>query len=219
MNLKETLISSLFVHLILLLVVAAVASHTTSRGLKNIISVDLTRKDGKDLPAAGIDSAEKPPMASTPPSDAEASRPEQAVKDPPQESIIPEPERKSETVNPPARSGGFTSLEDYHRFVMLHKQIFSQTAGARVNELLNEAFKVNKRDFYGGTAVVYIKFGPDGKLSDVLVDSASPELKAFLEEIGWDAMPPPAAYSLRSTGMQVQFAVHEGYLSFNINAL
>lgn len=222
MNLKETLISSFFFHLILLLVMAAVASYTTgfSGGLQNIVSVDLTREDSKDLPTAGIDSAEKPPTASTPPSDAEVSLPKQAAKYPPEESEkILEPEKKSEAEKPPAQGGGFTSLEDYHRFVMLHKQIFGQKAGARVNELLGEALKVNKRDFFGGTAVVNLKFGSDGKLSDVLVDSASPGLKAFLEGIGWEAIPTPAVYSLRSTEVRIEFAVLEGYLSFNINTL
>ncbi len=222
MDLKETLISSFFFHLILLLAMAAIASYTAglSGRIQNIVSVDLTREDSKDLAAAGTVSPEKPPAVSTPASDADASLPEQAEKNLLAESgKFQEPEKKSEAENPPAPGGGFASLEDYHRFIMLHKQIFGQQARVRVNELLGEAFKANKREFYGGTAVVYLKFGPDGRLNDVLVDSASPELKAFLEEVGWDAVPAPAAYSLRSTGVQVEFAVHEGYLSFNINAL
>ncbi len=220
MDIRETVISSLFFHLILLLVVAAVASHTTSGGLQNIVSVDLSREDSKDLSAAGIDTTGKLPAVSSPPSDAEASLPEQAAKNPPEESErIPEPEGKSEAINPPAPTGGFASLEDYHRFVMLHEQIFGQQAGARVNELLSEAFKVNTREFYGGTAIVYLKFGADGRLSHVVVDSASPELKAFLEEVRWDAVPPPATYSLPATGVHLKFTVLEGYLSFNIDTL
>ncbi len=221
MNLKETIISSFFFHLILLLVMTAVASTTGfSEGLQNIVSVDLTREESKDLHAAGVHSAEKPPTASTPASDGDVSLPEQAAKNSPEKSEeMPETDKKSETEKPPAQIGGFTSLEDYHRFVMFHKQIFGQKAGARVNELLEEALKVNEREFFGGTAVVNLKYGSDGKLSDVIVDSASPGLKAFLEEIDWEAIPTPAAYSLRSTGVRIEFAVLEGYLSFNINTL
>lgn len=221
MNLKETLISSFFFHLILLLVMAAVASTAGfSGGLQNIVSVDLTREDSKDLHAAGIDSAEKPPTASSPASDGDVSLPEQAAKNPPEKSEeMPLPEKKAETEKPQAQAGGFTSLEDYHRFIMFHKQIFRQKARARVNELLGEALKVNEREFFGGTAVVNLRYGSDGKLSDVLVDSASPGLKAFLEEIGWEAIPTPAFYSLQSTGVRIEFAVLEGYLSFNINTL
>lgn len=221
MNLKETLISSSFFHLILLLVMAAVASTTSfSGGLQNIVSVDLTREDSKDLHTAGIDSAEKPPAASTLPPDADVSLPEQAAKNPPEESEkMPEPEKKSEDKKTPVQGWGFTSLEDYHRFVMFHKQIFGQKARARVNELLGAALEVNEREFFGGTAVVNLKFGSDGKLSDVIVDSASPGLKAFLEEIGWEAIPTPAFYSLQSTGVRIEFAVLEGYLSFNVNTL
>jgi hypothetical protein len=217
MDLKETVISSFFFHLILLLLMAAVASYTTvTAGLQNI-TVDLTGGVSKDQLADSMDS-ETPPAVSTPPADAELSSPEEAAKEPPRESEkIPEPEKKAEAENPPAQKEG-VSLEEYHRFIMLHKQIFRQKAGTRLNELLGEAFKVNTREFFGGSAVVYLKFGPDGKLSDVLVDSASPELKAFLEEIGWDAIPPPAVFSLRSTGVKIDFAVLEGYLSFNINA-
>ncbi len=221
MNLKETLISSFFFHLILLLVMAAVAGSTGfSWDRQNIVSVDLAREDSKNLHAAGSDSAEKSPAASTPPSDGDVSLPEQAVKNPHEESEeMPASEKKSETEKPQAQARGFTSLEDYHRFIMFHKQIFGQKAGDRVNELLGKALTVNEREFFGGTAVVNLKFGSDGKLSEVLVDSASPELKAFLEEIGWEAIPTPAFYSLQSTGVRIEFAVLEGYLSFNINTL
>ncbi len=225
-NLKETLISSLFFHLILFLLIALVASHTTdfSGGFQNIVSVDLTR----DLPGAGTDSADKPPVASIQPSSEEASLLDQAVNSPSEESKkVPEPEKRPDTITDPAKienaekpsaqTGGFTSMGDYYRFIMLHKQIFRQKAGASVNELIGEALKVNKREFFGGTAIVSLKYGPDGKLSGVLVDSASPELKAFLEEVAWGPVPEPAAYSLGYSGVQIEFTVHEGYLSFKID--
>ena len=108
-------------------------------------------------------------------------------------------------------------MEDYYRFITVHKKIFGQKAGAKVNELLGEALKVNQRVFYGGTAIVSLTFGSDRKLSGVVVDSASPELKAFLEEFGWDAVPAPAAYLGNS--VQIEFTVLEGYMSFKVNAL
>ena len=154
----------------------------------------------------------------------------QAVNSPAEESKeTPEPEKKVEAITdsakienaekPPVQTRGFTSMEAYSQFIMMHKKIFGQKAGARVNELLGEALKVNKREFYGGTAIVSLKFGADGNLSEVLVDSASPELKAFFEEISWVAMPSPAQYSLSFTGVQIEFTVLEGYMSFKINAL
>ena len=229
MNLKESIISSFFFHLILFLLIAAVSSYTTgfSGGRQNIVSVDLTMEE-KDLPDAGIDSADEPPRAGR--RSEEVSLSSQAVNSPPEESKeTPEPEKKVEAITdpakienaekPPAQTGGFTSMEAYYQFIMMHKKIFGQKAGARVNELLGEAFKVNKRHFYGGTAIVSLKFGSDGNLSEVLVDSASPELKAFLEEISWVAVPAPAAYSLGFTGVQIEFTVLEGYMSFKIDAL
>jgi len=158
------------------------------------------------------------------------SLPDQAAGNPPKESKqIPEPEKKAEAPpepakieeaeKPPVANERFTSLEAYHQFIMLHKQIFRQQAGVSINELLDRALRVNKREFYGGTAIVSLKFGPDRKLDEVLVNSASPELKAFLEEFSWDAIPAPAAYSLGNSGVQIEFSVLEGYMSFNINAL
>jgi len=227
-NLRETLISSIFFHLILFLIIAAVASHTTrfSGGFQNIISVGLT----KDLPSAGTDSSDEPPVVSSPPSNEKVSVSDQAVTSSPEESkTIPEPEKKPEAITdpakientekPPAQRGGFTSLQDYYRFIMLHKQIFRQKAGARVSELIGEALKVNTREFFGGTAIVSLKYGPDGRLSGVFVDSASPELKAFLEEIAWSPVPAPASYSVGYYGVQIAFTVLEGYLSFKIDAL
>ena len=227
-NLKDTLISSLFIHLILFWIIAAVASHTTgfSAGFQNIVLVDLA----KDLPAAGTGSSDEPSVVSSPPSNEKVSLSDQAVNIPPEEpKAIPEPEKKPEAITDPAKvenaektppqRGGFASLQDYYRFIMVHKQIFRQRAGASVNELMGEALKVNTREFFGGTAIVSLKYGPDGRLSGVLVDSTSPELKAFLEEIAWGPVPAPASYSLGSYGVQIQFTVLEGYLSFKIDAL
>jgi hypothetical protein len=207
------------------------ASYTTgfSGGRQNVVSVDLTMEE-KDLPDAGIDSTVEPPLTSSPPPSEEVSLSDQAVNSPPEESKeTPEPEKKAEAITdpakienaekPPAQTGGFTSMEAYYQFIMVHKKIFGQKARASVNELLGEALKVNKRQFYGGTAVVSLKFGPDGSLSEVLVDSASPELKAFLEEISWVSVPAHAQYSLGFTGMQIEFTVLEGYMNFKIDVL
>ena len=230
MNLKETIISSLFLHLIFFLLVIAVSSNTSgfSGGLQNIVPLNLTIEDSKDLPSAGSDSADEPHLAASRPSNEEEGLSDQAVNEPPEESEkIQEPEKKAGAITdpakienaekPPAKRVGFTSLEDYYHFIMLHRQIFGQKAGARVNELLGEAFKVNKGVFYGGTAIVSLKFGSDHKLSGVLVDSTSPELKAFLEEVGWAAVPAPAAYLGNS--VQIEFTVLEGYMSFKVNTL
>lgn len=229
MNLKETIISSLFFHLILFLLMIAVSNYTTGfGGIQKIVSLDLAMEESKDQPAARSYSAEEQLLKSGLPSDDGISLPDQAVSNHPEESIkIPEPEKKAESSadpakiekaeNPSLQKEGFTSLEAYYQFIILHKKIFAQQAGARVNKLLGEAFKVNKREFYGGTAIVRLTFGPDGKLNEVLVDSVSAELKTFLEEIGWGFVPAPAAYSLGYTTVQIEFAVREGFMSFNIN--
>jgi hypothetical protein len=230
MNIKESIISSSFIHLILILLIVAASTYTTgiSGGLQNMISVDLTMEE-KDLPEAGNETAEEPALTPDLPPSEEVSLSDQAA--PPEElKETPEPEKKAETVtepvkkientaNPPAQTGGFTSMEAYYQFMMMHKKIFGQKAGARVNELLGEAFKVNKRHFYGGTAIVSLKFGADGNLREALVDSTSPELKAFLEEISWSAVPAPAQYSLKFTGVKIEFTVLEGSMSFKIDML
>ncbi len=232
MNLNETIISSFFGHLILLLLMMAVSDYMTHvpRDIQKIVSVDLEREDSYVPPAAATASKDVPTPNSSLHSDEKMSLPEQAAANPPEESKqIPEPKKKAEPLAEapkiedgkklPVPREGFTSLEAYHQFIMLHKKIFSQQAGARVNELLDGALKTNKREFYGGTAIVSLKFGPDRKLDEVLVNSASPELKAFLEEIGWGAIPAPSSYSLGNTGVQIEFSVLDGYMSFNVNAL
>jgi hypothetical protein len=231
-NLSETIISSFFFHLIVFLLIMGVSAYTTrmSGNMQRIVSVDLATEDITVPPAAPSVTEDRPSPVSTRPSDEQMSLPDQAAANPPEETKnmaepekkaepTPEPAKIEEAETPPVAKEGQTSLADYLQFVMLHKNIFRQRAGARVNELLGEALKVNKREFYGGTAIVSLQYGPDGKLTNVLVDSASPELKAFLEEIGWDALPPPAKYSLRYAGVQIEFTVLEGYMSFNINAL
>ena len=207
---------------------AAASSYTTgfSGGPQNVVSVDLAMEE--DLPAAALDSADEPPLTSGPPASEEVSSPDQAVSSPPEESKeTPEPEKEAETVTepakvenaekPPAQTGGSTSMAAYYQFILMHKKIFVQKARTRVNEHLGEALKVNKRHFYGGTGIVTLKFGPDGNLSEVLVDSESPELKAFLEEISWVNVPAPG-YSLGFTGVRIEFTVSEGYMNSTIDA-
>lgn len=230
MNLNESIISSFFFHTMLILLMAVAASYTTglSGGPQNVVSVDLTLEE-KALPDAGSKSSDEPPLTAGPPPSDEASLPSQAVSSPPEEpKKAPAPEKKVEAATDPAKientetplpkTGGFTSMEAYQQFIMMHKKIFGQKAGARVNELLGEALKTNKRDFFGGTAIVSLKFRPDGNLSEVTVDSSSPELKAFFEEISWVGIP-PAQYSLGFTGVQIEFTVLEGYMSFKIDEL
>jgi hypothetical protein len=220
MDLKETIISSFFGHIMLLLLMAAVSSYSAglSGNPRNVVSVDLIMEK-TDLPEA----ADEPLLTSS----EEISLPDQTVKIPSEEAM-PEPEKEVETSaeppkiaeaeKPPVQPRDF-SMEEYYQFIMLHKQLFGKKAGDRINALLGEALKVNTRHFYGGTAMVSLKYGPDGKLSEVLVDSESPELKAFFEEIVWDAVPAPAQFSLSFTGIQIEFTVLEGYMSFKINAL
>jgi hypothetical protein len=233
MNLKETIISSSFFHLILFLLMAAVSNYTSGSygGFQNVVSVDLTMEHTKDLPDSRIEPAEEPPLVSTqqPIEDIKSSQEEEAVSILPDESEeTSKPEEKVETAEPakiakveqpPVQAGGFTSMEAYHQFIVLHKKMFGQKAGVRVNELLGEALKVNTRQFYGGVAVVSLNFGPDGRLNEFFVDSESPDLKAFFEEMVWDAVPAPAQFSLRFTGVQIEFTVHQGYMSFEIEAL
>jgi hypothetical protein len=227
MDLKETIISSFFFHLILFLSVLALSSFTTGfPGSDNIISVNLAAENNRDLPAKGTGSADGPPLSSSAPANAKAGLPDQAVNNLPAEpKQIPETEDKPAADTAPAKieapgklptqGDGTDRMEAYYQFIMLHRKIFDQKAGARVNALIGEALKVNTRSFYGGTAIVTLKFGPEGELIGVAVDSGSPELKAFLEEVGWYDVPAPASY-LGHT-VQIEFTVLEGYLSFKIN--
>lgn len=209
----------------------SVSSYTTdfTGGRQDLVSIDLTMEE-KALPDAGNDSEDEPPLTAGPPPGEEASLSGQAVSSPPEgPKEMPEPEKKVEDINerakienaekPPAQTKGFTSMEAYLQFVIIHKKIFGQKAGDKINELLGEALKVNQRHFYGGTAIVSLKFGPDGNLTKVLVDSDSPDLKAFFEEMSWVSVPAPSKYSLGFTGVQIEFTVLEGYMSFKIDAL
>jgi hypothetical protein len=223
MDIKETIISSFFFHLILFLLLLAVSHYTTGLpgGMKNIVSVELL-KESEYQPAARTGDADEQPAETSPPSDDAMILPEESIRrSEPEKKAEPaaEPPKVEKAENLSIQKPGFTSLEAYHQFILLHKKIFGQKAGARVNELLGEAFKTNKREFYGGTAVVSLKFGPDRRLNEVLVDSASPALKAFFEEIDWGSVPPPAAYSLGFNGVQIEFTVLEGSMSFKIDAL
>ncbi len=230
MDLKETIISSFFFHLILLLSMLALSSFTGGfpGSPDNIVSVNLTAENNNDLPAKGTNSADETHRPSSPPAAAETGKSEQPVNSPaaePKKNPKPADEPITETAPAqienaeklPTGGDGSDKLEAYYQFIMLHRKVFGQKAGARVNKLIGEALKVNTRSFYGGTATVSLEFGSAGELTRVVVDSESPELKAFLEEVGWYDVPAPAAY-LGHT-VQIEFTVLEGYLSFRINTV
>lgn len=235
MDIRESVISSFFFHLILFLLMLAAANYTAGIAIsnRNILMLNLAMPDNREqtVPA---DLPEKPPLEpdSLPDDNSQSSMslPElSAVPPAKQPEAAVEPVKKAESPVAPARTEpveqnpirteGFTSPDAYYEFIILHKKIFRKQAELRVNELLGEAFKVNTREFYGGTGVVNLRFGTDRKLKSVTVDSESPALKSFLEEIIWETIPPPAAFSLGNTAVQIEFAVHEGYMSIKINTL
>ncbi len=223
MNLNETILSSFFFHLILLLLMMAVSDYMTRiSGDMGIISVDLSREDSHARPESPK-TDEDASSDSSRSSESQMSLPDKAANPPEEPKPVPEPEKKAAPPMEPAKIEGAErrtmSLEEYHHFIALHNKMFRQQTSARVNELLGEAFKTNTREFFGGTAVVNLKFGPDGKVNEATVDSASPELKAFFEEISWRDMPAPVVFSLGYTGVRIEFSVLEGYMNFNITPL
>ncbi|MBI5846531.1 MAG: hypothetical protein HZB31_01005 [Nitrospirae bacterium] len=226
MNLKESLISSFFFHLIMFLLMIAAVNFTAGLpgGIGKIIPIELAIEKSKDQPAFRSNAEEEPPQDQNQP----MVLPDQDMSNQPKErAIVPESQKKAEpaavpaipeaALQPPIRTEGFSSLEAYHQFLILHKKLFGRQAGIKVNELIGEALKTNRREFYGGIAVVSLQFGTDGSLHEVSVESASPDLKAFLEEINWSIVPPPSAFSLGYAGVQIQITVLEGYMNFSIN--
>jgi len=203
--------------MILLLLMSVVLSHTTglTGDFKNFISVDLAMEDIKALP-------EDSPVASDGPATGEA--------DGPAEEAIPEPEKKQEeppappakpeeAIKPPAETEGPPTLEAYLQFIAIHKQLYRQKAKTKAGNIISEALKFNTRHFYGGKAIATLKFGPDGKVNEALVDATSPELKAFFEEVVWDSMPNPSAFFRGFTGVRIEFIVLEGRYELIIDPL
>jgi len=233
MNLRETTISSFFLHLIIILLsVIAAGKYTAdlSGNLRNVITVDLASDIGKIPSTSAANPTAEHPQASTPTSDEKMNMPDQSAGTPPEETKkLSEPEKEAEpetmpatSENPPeisAQKEGPVNLEAYYQGVEIHKKLFRRQAGATVGELLDEALKVNKREFYGGNGLVTLEYGPDGKVNKVSVDSESPDLKAFLEEIGWGVLPSPSRYSLRNSAVRIEFSVLEGYMTFTLNTL
>jgi len=232
MDIKETIISSFFFHLILLMLLLTIANYTAglSANSRNMITLDLSnpvvKEQTEPLPDPANRSSEDLSALPEDKPDGKMSLSDKPVAGKPKEEApqpVKKPETapvKTETPEPsPIRTEGFSSPEAYYQFILLHKKIFRENAGGRVNQLLGEAFKTNKRVFYGGTAVVNLTFGPAGKVTGVIVDSQSPGLKSFLDEIVWDSIPAPSAYSLGNSRVQIEFSVGEGYMNFNINPL
>lgn len=232
MNIRETIISSCFIHLIIILLAVAAGRYTTdlSGNLKNIISVDLASDISNVLSPSAHDSTAEQVLAPIPTSDTKMTEPDESAVNPPEETKeLSEPEKNTEPqpapalsekpAEIPAQKDGPANIEAYYQFLAVHKTLFRQQASGTVNQLLGEALKVNRREFYGGVGLVTVEYGVDGKVNKVFVDSESPELKAFLEEIGWGVLPSPSRYSLRNSVVRIEFSVLEGSMAFNVNAL
>jgi hypothetical protein len=229
MDLRETIISSFFFHLVLFLLMLGLANFRAgfSGSLPDVISVDLTTENS-NIPPATTAAVAKPAPPSSAPAVEETKPPDQAKVNPPEDSKKnPAPEDKPATAADapkieipgklPEQSRGSDSREAYYQFLTLHRKIFAQKAGATINELIGKALKVNTREFYGGTAVVSLTYGSEGELDKVDVDSASPDLKAFLEEVGWYDVPAPPAYIGHT--VQIDLTVLEGAMSYRVTIL
>jgi hypothetical protein len=229
MNLRESLISSLFAHTIIFFVLLALAGrHVDLPGGTGAISIHIVSEDKTERTRAPAHNSENtPPKAE--PAAAQESR-ETTAAQPVEESEASLPEKTAdglpEAEGPPAEApseGGKDSAEGvgdapvsplgYHHYFLFHSEAFFQKAETVLRSSLGAG--ANPKDLgglTGASAEVTLTYD-GGVLREVRVASASPAFRTLVGRMRWNELPSPAQYSLLQRRLAMRIAVDKGGLS------
>lgn len=231
MDIKEHYISSLFFHVIVLLLAAAVSQpHLRDTSTLAIsLSADTYGNDSKIRQAQFTETQESP---SSPPISVEKTAVE-TVETPLEKKVAEEekPEAVPEPVKAPDASRQvFSGISEKRQDAMWLAQIhhaYAADARAFVDNvtqsiqvgLLREIEHSRSTGLHEGTAYVTFYFNDEGGLGEIWGATNSEELESALNRLDWGSVPLPGAYRLKMKGLQVRIRINRGEPSFSFALL
>jgi hypothetical protein len=220
MDFRESCISSFFVHVMAILLLAAVSQVHMSQPASMVVSLssDTFEKTSKaEEPISGemkeVASPELP-MASEEETIEKAENPEDANAVPEEKpAIVPEEEKTTEN---PQMAGTVPPLDMIElarmkRIIAIHKRAFVETASQSVQKALHKEIAGDPSGGLNeGTAEIALYFNEKGGIREVWGGSVSEKLQAALARLDWRTIPSPADFKLRMNGLRVSIKIERG---------
>jgi hypothetical protein len=235
MRIGEYCISSLFFHVIGVLLVTALFLHSPMGGSR-AMTVSLL-----SLSPPGMAAATAPVKVQGTKENAVAASPtiaeENAVmtEEPPEARIAPaaqesppsasEPEKEAE-ISRTAASGmagtgpDLSGLAILHHIYAVHTRAFVENAALSLHQALHKEIESDlSGTLRDGTAEVTFFFNDAGGIAEVRGASGSDSLMSALGRLDWQSVPAPGAYRLKMKGLHVMIKIDKGEPSFFFTAL
>lgn len=232
MEFKESCISSIFLHAIAVLLVAAVSQHQVRQveSLVITLSADTFQNTGSSE-QAGVDHIQE--VVST---DPDISVEEQAAlrEDEPGETSptayekpheVPEPAQSPEPPQIPdtALPGPVQdnmALARMHQIVFIHARAFVETTSQSIQSALRREIASGlSGGLNEGTAQITFYFDERGGIGEVWGSSDSESLKTLLTRIDWKAMLSPGDFRFKMNGLRVGITIQQGEPSLNFSVM
>ena len=214
MDFREFCISSFFVHVMVVLLLAAVSQQHMSQpgGMVVSLSADTFEKTSKaDRP---IISEVKEVASTGPPMPAEEETVEKA-ENPEDANAVPEEKatENSQIANTVTPDAGLNMIElaRTQHIIAIHTRAFVETASQSIQKALHkEIVSDPSGGLNEGTAEVTFYFNENGGIGEVWGDSDSEKLKAALAKLDWRSVPSPADFRFRMNGLRVSIKIERG---------
>jgi len=222
MSFREHCISSLFFHVIGVLLLGALSYSQMSGPRAMTVSLSTT-PHGRSAAVKAQETREKAPAASPALAEEEALRTdktpeaETAAEENPAAS---EPEKAAEVSQTAAPGMVAASEQDLSGLALMHlsaihTRVFMDKAALSLNQAIHKEID---NDLSGtlndGTAEVIFYFNDAGGIAEVRGSSSSDSLLSALGRLDWQSVPAPGTYRLKMKGLHVIIKIARGEPSF-----
>jgi hypothetical protein len=231
MRIGEHCISSLFFHVIGILLVAALSHSQMSGSRALMVSLSLappgvtaktapaeTKEARESVAAASPTAAREEAVMSESPSDASAAPEER-----PPAASEPMKEAEVSPSTPPNVAGpgqDFSGLAVLHHIYAVHTRVFVEKAAVSLQKALHKEIEGDlSGTLRDGTAEVMFYFNDAGGIAEVRGSSSSDGLMSALGRVDWQSVPAPGTYRLKMKGLHVMIKIDKGEPSFFFTAL
>jgi len=232
MDFRESCISSFFVHVMAVLLMAAVSQVYMSQPAGMVVSLssdtfEKTSRAGQQISGEATEVASpEPSMAAEEERVEKVENPEDANavhEEKPAE--VPEEEKTAETFHmastvPPGVGLDMIELARTQRIIAIHTRAFVETASQSIQKALHKEIAGDSSGGLNeGTAEIALYFNEKGGIGEIWGSSASEKLQAALARLDWRTIPSPADFRFRINGLRVSIKIERGEPALLFSAL
>src|SRR5574340_829545 len=206
MDFRESCISSFFVHVCAVLLLAVVSRIPVSQPGSLVVSLsadsfEKTSEAGQSVSGEVKEAAsQETAMAAEEAAVEKAENPEEANAVPEAPPAVPEEQKAAENPQmanaaPPGVGQDMKELARMHHVIAIHKRAFVETASQSIQKSLHKEIASDPSgDLNQGTAEVIFYFNEWGGIGEIWGSSGLEKLQAVLAKPDWQTVPSPADF-------------------------